>query len=112
MAQFAQIVQGDRTPRYGWMTSRTTKPKMVHDFLHALRTGEALVHDVRWVQQASTYIADGRGGFEAAAQNRDDLMTAVLGGWQGVLEVGQYPVVWVGRHGAAADLERCFIAGR
>lgn len=97
MATFGQIVEGDRTPRYGWITSRATKPKMVYDFLHALRdeADPVLLHDSRWVAQASTYIADGRGGFEAAAQNRDDLMTAVLGGWQGVLEVGQYPTVWV-----------------
>lgn len=94
MATFGQIVEGDRTPRYGWVTSRASKPKMVHDFLRALRENQVLLYDPRWAAQAATYIADGRGGFEASAQNRDDLMTAVLGGWQGVLEVGQYPTVW------------------
>jgi hypothetical protein len=95
MAQFGQIVEGDRTPRYGWVTSRTTKPKMVHDMLRALREGTVQLHDPRWLQQAATYVADGRGGYSASENNRDDLMSALLGGWQGVLEVGQYPTVWV-----------------
>lgn len=95
MASMGEIPSGDRTPRYGWITSRVTKPKMVHDFLRALRDGLARLHDARWRVQASTYVADGKGGYGASEQNFDDLMTAVIGGWQGVQEVGQYPVVWI-----------------
>jgi hypothetical protein len=94
MADIGQIPTGDRTPRYGWITSRTTKPKMVHDFMRALREGQVQVHDPRWRMQAATYVADGKGGYGASERNRDDLMTAVIGGWQGVQEAGQYPVVW------------------
>lgn len=94
MAGLGEIPSGDRTPRYGWVTSGASKPKMVHDFLRALREGEAIVHDPRWQVQAATFVADGKGGYSASAQNHDDLMIAVLGGWQGVQEIGQYPIVW------------------
>jgi hypothetical protein len=94
MANLGERTMGDRTPRYGWVTSKSSKPKMVHDFLRALRDGEVQVHDPRWQTEAATFVADGRGGYAASEQNHDDMMLAVLGGWQGVQEIGAYPIVW------------------
>lgn len=94
MPELGAIPVGDRTPRYGWITSRQSKPKMVHDFLKALREAAVDVPDRRWVMQANTFVADGKGGYAASENNHDDLMIAVIGGWQGVLDVGRYPVVW------------------
>lgn len=95
MPDLGARVVGDRTPRYGWITSKASKPKMVHDFLRALRAEEVKVHDPRWRLEAQTFVADGKGGYAASEQNHDDLMIAVIGGWQGVLDVGQYPIVWL-----------------
>jgi hypothetical protein len=94
MAAIAQQVQGDRTPRWGWHTNRSTKPKMVLDFLRALRDQTVLVNDPVWDIERSTFVADGSGGFAAQPPNHDDLMMAVIGGWQGVLDVGEYPIIW------------------
>jgi hypothetical protein len=103
-AFLAQIPQGDRTPRYGWHTNTSTKPKMVHDFMKALRDNldeegnlkpnAVLVLDPDWKIEAQSFVADGKGSYSAVAPNHDDLMISVIGGWQGVLEVGQYPIVW------------------
>jgi hypothetical protein len=94
MAHLGQMVLTDRTPRWGWHTNRSTKPKMVLDFLRALRDREVQVPDPQWSIEAQTFVADGSGGYAAAPPNHDDLMMAVIGGWQGVLDVGEYPIIW------------------
>jgi hypothetical protein len=84
----------DRTPRFGWITSGASKPKMVYDFIKAIRDGHVALHDVRFLEEAATFIRTPTGGFAASGQNFDDHVIGHLGAWQGVLEVGQYPVVW------------------
>jgi hypothetical protein len=94
MPALAQIVQGDRTPRWGWHTNRSTKPKMVLDFLRALRDGGVVVRDPYFEMEANTFVADGSGSWSAVPPNHDDMVIAVIGGWQGVLDIGQYPTIW------------------
>jgi hypothetical protein len=90
----AAIPSGDKTRRYGWVTNKATKPLIVHEFTKALRDGEMLLHDQRFLEEAATFIADGKGGFSASGSNFDDHIMGHLIGWKGVLEVGQYPIVW------------------
>jgi hypothetical protein len=90
----ASIPRGDRTPRYGWVTNRATKPLIVHEFIKALRNGHIALHDQRLLEEAQTFISDGKGGFAASGSNYDDHVMGHLIGWKGVLEVGQYPIVW------------------
>lgn len=95
MAPVAQIQKSDRTPRFGWITSPATKAKMVFEFIKGLRDGQMLLHDSRILEEALTFVKNERGGFEASHNNYDDLIMTTMGGWQGVLEVGQYPITWI-----------------
>lgn len=97
MDTIAQQKRGVRTPRYGWYTNKATKPKLVVDMLRALRDEALILRDPRFLAEARTFLADGRGGYGASAGQHDDLMMAVLIGWQGCLDVGQYPLVYVDR---------------
>jgi hypothetical protein len=94
MASLARIPRGDRTPRYGWMTTVASKPKMVFDFIKAIKDQTILLHDGRFLEEASTFIRTAKGGFAASGSNFDDHVIGHLGAWQGVLEVGEYPIVW------------------
>ncbi len=80
-----------REERYGWYTSTTTKPKMIHDFTLALRRDQVTIHNERFRLQMQTFVRDGKGSYNATSGNHDDALIATLGGWQGVLDVGQYP---------------------
>jgi hypothetical protein len=86
--------RGQRTPRYGWLTSRVSKPKMVQDMALAVTTGSVTLHDRRWLQEASTFVATGTGKYEASGTNTDDLMIAELIAHQLELDVGRFPIVW------------------
>lgn len=94
MEQFGQVIKGDRTPRFGWHTNRTSKPKMVHDLLRALRAETIDIPDPQFWIEASTFVADGRGSYNASPKNYDDVLIATAGGYQGVTDIGQYPVIW------------------
>ena len=91
MDQIASQIRGDRTPRYGWHTNKATKPKMVNDFVRAIRDRSIWLHDSRFLQEAMVFVADGKGGYAAVEGERDDHVLAALIGWQGCLDVGQYP---------------------
>lgn len=94
MPQLAQVPTGDRTARYGWITSGPTKSKMVADFTRAIKEENLILHDERLLEEAVTYIKDGKGGFNASPGNYDDHVVAHMGAWQLVLDVGQYPIIW------------------
>lgn len=94
MDNFAQFQTGDRTPRYGWVTSPGTKPKMVDDFVYALGTNQVLLHDPEFVHESRTFVADGKGGYAATSGNHDDVIMGTLIAYQGMIDVGKYPVIW------------------
>jgi hypothetical protein len=94
MDSIAELKRGNRTPRYGWITSRTTKPKMVQDLAAAISIGTVQFHDRRWLQEATTFVSTGRGSYEAAPPNTDDLMMAELLTHQMELDVGRFPILW------------------
>ncbi len=94
MDPIAEMKRGNRTPRYGWVTSRTTKPKMVQDMLAVVTTETVTLHDRRWLQEATTFISTGTGRYQATPPNTDDLMMAELVVHQMELDVGRFPVVW------------------
>lgn len=93
MDSYAQIPTG-RTPRYGWITNRGTKPRMVNDFIKGLKDGHFMMHDARLLEEASTFISDGKGGYGATAGKHDDHVIGHLGAYQLVLDVGSYPIIW------------------
>ena len=95
MDTFAQFRTGDRTPRYGWVTSTATKSKMVNDFYHALSEGKVLLHDPEFKIEAQTFIADGKGSYGATKSHHDDVIMGTLIAWQLVLDSPKYPVLWV-----------------
>ncbi len=94
MDSIAEIKRGSRTPRYGWITSRTTKPKMVQDMALAVSVETVQLHDRRWLQEATTFVSTGTGRYEAAPPNTDDLMIAELIAHQMELDVGRFPIIW------------------
>ena len=94
MDPIAELKRGHRTPRYGWLTSRTTKPKMVQDMIAAVATETVILHDRRWLAEATTFVATGTGRYEATPPNTDDLMIGELIAHQMELDVGRFPIVW------------------
>jgi len=94
MDSIAELKRGNRTPRYGWVTSRTTKPKMVQDMAASISIETVNLHDRRWLQEATTFVSTGTGRYEATAPNTDDLMMAELLANQMELDVGRFPIVW------------------
>ena len=94
MDSIAELKRGSRTPRYGWLTSRTTKPKMVQDMALAVSVQTVALHDRRWLQEATTFVSTGTGRYEATPPNTDDLMIAELIAHQMELDVGRFPVIW------------------
>ena len=94
MDKIAELKASRRTTRYGWLTSRTTKPKMVQDMAMAIAAETVTLHDVRFLVEASTFVSTGTGRYQAAAPNTDDLMIAELIAHQMQLDAGQYPVIW------------------
>lgn len=94
MDAIAEMKRGNRTPRYGWVTSRTTKPKMVLDMISVVASGAVSLHDRRWLQESTTFVSTGTGRFEASPPNTDDLMMAELLVHQMELDVGRFPIVW------------------
>ena len=68
---------------------------MVIDFLKAIRANLFAMRDPRFLQEARTFLSDGSGGFSASSGNHDDLIMAVLLGYQLCLDAGQYPIAWV-----------------
>jgi hypothetical protein len=95
MDTIAEFRTGDRTPRYGWLTTPATKPKMVNDFYHALTLGKVLLHDPDFRMEAQTFIADGRGSYAATSGRHDDVIMGTLIGYQGILDSPKYPILWV-----------------
>lgn len=93
--QVAQIQMGDRSPRYGFHTNKTTKPKMVQDFSSNIVHGTITLHDDRLLREANTFLADGKGGYNASPGNNDDLVVAAMIGVQLMDEVGEYPIEWI-----------------
>jgi hypothetical protein len=94
MDTIAQQRRGDRTPRYGWHTNKSTKPKMVIDLAKAVRDEIIIFRDNRFLQEARTFLSDGKGGYGASSGNHDDKVMANCMAWQGCLDIGQYPLVW------------------
>lgn len=95
MDPIAELARGHKDPRYGWLTSSTTKPKMVQDMVKGVVHGDVILHDRRWLQEASTFVSNGRGGYEASASNTDDLMMAELIVHQVSQSMERFPFSWV-----------------
>lgn len=83
-----------KTPRYGWNTNVSTKPKMIHELIRETTAGTLLLHDPRFLVEAQTFIHDGKGGMNASDGNHDDKVMSVAIGNQGVLHVEKYPIIW------------------
>ena len=94
MDTVAQIKSGDRTPRYGFITSRSSKPKMVQEFNGIIKDAGIALHDKRFLHESSTFLSDGKGGYGASPGNHDDLIMATLITAQLGLDVGVYPTVF------------------
>jgi hypothetical protein len=94
MDTLAQIKRGDRTPRYGWYTTKASKPKMVADFNKDLRVDSLGLYDRRLLGEAGTFLTDGKGGFGASSGNHDDLVMATMISRSAADEVGAYPIIW------------------
>lgn len=95
MDRFAQMIgSGERDQRFGWQTTKQSKPKMVLDFQEALAMGAMTLHDRELLVEAQTFVADGKGSYGASEGNHDDVVMGTLVAWQGVLDSPSYPVFW------------------
>lgn len=94
MPQLAAIQSADRTPRYGFLTTPGSKPKLVSDLIKSIADDKFVIHDTRFLQEAQTFVADGKGGYAASPPSYDDHVMSHGLCWQGVLEVGAYPSLY------------------
>ena len=90
----AAIQLADRTPRYGWHTTPTTKASLVHDWIMALEQDAVILHDQMISVEASTFIVDKRGRFGAKEPNHDDLLLADMLVQQGINDSPQFPPIF------------------
>jgi hypothetical protein len=67
---------------------------MVHDFVRALSEMDVIIHDHDFVLEAQTFVADGKGSYNATDGNHDDVIMGTLIGYQGVLDSPKYPIFW------------------
>lgn len=86
--------QNTRSLDIGWVTSKQSKPKMITDFIAALRKQEPMLYDEAFLEESHTFVMDGKGSYAATPGKHDDNIMATLIAWQGVMEVGKYPHVW------------------
>ncbi len=94
MDKIAEIKVGDRTVRYGWVTSHVSKPKSVHHLAKLLSDSTCLLHDERLYNEFTSYISDRKGRFGASPGNHDDLVSATLIAYQLANDVGRFPPIW------------------
>lgn len=94
MDTFAQIKLGDRTPRYGWYTSKGTKPMMVREFRGLTKDEVMVLHDARLIEEAQWFVEDGKGSYAASPGQHDDHIMGALIAAQLVKDVGDYPILW------------------
>lgn len=94
MDYVGQIVMADRTPRYGWHTNKATKPKLVNDFVKALRDSVLVLRDPRFFSEAQVFVSDGKGGYAASEGNHDDHVMSHLIAWQLAMDSPQYPTIF------------------
>lgn len=84
-----------RRMEYGWHTNNATKPKMIKDMLKALRSQTIELHDEEFKHEASTFVSDGRGSYNAASGRHDDTIIAACIGVQALQEIDRFPVVFI-----------------
>lgn len=94
MGPLAAIPKGEKTPRYGWFTNKSTKPKAINELVRSLAVGEIVLRDQRFLREAQTFIHDGKGGMNASSGNHDDKIMSTMMAVQGVIHVGAYPTTW------------------
>ena len=94
MENFAAQQRTDRTPRYGWVTSPVTKPLLVHQYVNAISIGSLELHDKYLLAEASTFLANGKGGFAAQPPNHDDLIMADMICQRGIEDSVLYPPIF------------------
>jgi hypothetical protein len=67
---------------------------MVNDFVFALTELALLLHDPDFVQEARTFVADGKGSYSATSNNHDDVIMGTLVAYQGCLDSHKYVNLW------------------
>ncbi|MBK8100630.1 MAG: hypothetical protein IPK26_26370 [Planctomycetes bacterium] len=81
---------------FGWMTTQTTKPGMVHDLKHGLLNRVCVVRDEDTVQQMQSFVQlkkhqPGYHGFgPSSRKKKDDRVMAQALAWQGCKQIGVY----------------------
>ena len=65
-----------------------------NDYIKALRDDVVVMHDSRFLQEATVFVADGKGAYSAIDGAHDDHVIACLIGYQGCMDVGQYPTTY------------------
>lgn len=83
-----------RDERYGWITTKASKPLMVTTFVKYLMAENITVHDPRLIEEAMTFVSDGRGGFGASGENYDDHIMAHLILVMMMDDIGEYAITW------------------
>lgn len=94
MGHLAAIPKGSKTPRYGWHTNRATKPKAINELIRETATANVVIRDARFLEEANTFIHDGKGSMNAADGKHDDKIMSTVIAVQGLLHVGEYPITW------------------
>lgn len=72
----------NESEKIGWLTSESTRKKMLDDFALALRQGQVKVYDKDIIDQMRSFIVNKKGRPQAESNKKDDLVIAVCGAYQ------------------------------
>ena|SRR3989344_3855766 len=71
-----------QSDKIGWLTSESSRKKMLDDLALALRQGQIKVYDKEIVDQLRAFIITKKGRSQAEANKKDDLVIALAGSYQ------------------------------
>ena len=66
------IAEGDTTTRFGWLTTRKSKPLIVDNLAALLRSRESGLASIEHVEEMKQYIIEPNGSYNAAKNCNDD----------------------------------------
>lgn len=65
-----------RTTKFGWLTTKKSKPAMIADLVAAIREGDIIDLDVVFIRECMTYVRDDQGFTDAQEGTFDDTVMA------------------------------------
>lgn len=80
--KYFDSVTAQQSDKIGWMTTESSRKKMLDDLALVLRQGQVKVYDKDVMEQLRSFIVNKRGKAQAESNKKDDLVIALAGAYQ------------------------------